>query len=144
MLLPLLILACLVYIAFAIVHLVREKQRNVSEEDTILVPVMKFVCGGGVPIAVAATMAYLFLIVGGATTVQFNVGSSSRMNVWSTWVELWPIFLFLTAAVGLGTLIWTIVSAVRKSKRSSLPASIFSFLLSVLSFFTVVSYFPSA
>ena len=94
--------------------------------------------------AVTATMTYLFLIVGGATTVQFNAGSSSRMNVWSTWVDLWPLFLLLTAATGLGTLVWTIASAVNKESRVALPAAIASLLLSILAFFTVASYFPSA
>ena len=145
MLLPLLILATLGYAAFAIVTS-RSEVRCGSESRSpeSLHPAAKFVFAGGVPVTVAATMTYLFLIVGGATTVQFNAGSPSRMNVWSTWVDLWPVFLFLTAASGLGSLIWLIVCAFKKTMRPSIPASVASTLLSVLAFFTVATYFPSA
>jgi Ca2+/Na+ antiporter len=142
MLLPILLLACLTYLGFAIYEILKTKKRP-EKADTIH-PGMKFFLGGGIPVAVTATMTYLFLIAGGATTVQFNAGSSSRMNAWSTWVDLWPLFLFLTAATGLGTLVWTIASAVKKECRVALPAAIASLLLSILAFFTVASYFPSA
>ena len=144
MLLPLLILATLGYVGFAIASSVRELRVRESRSPDAPHPAAKFVFAGGVPVAVAATMTYLFLIVGGATTVQFNVGSPSRMNVWSTWVDLWPILLFITAASGLGALIWFIVCACKKTMRPSISASIVSLLLSVLAFFTVVSYCPSA
>lgn len=144
MLLPLLILATLGYVGYAITSIVRELRFRESRSPDALHPAAKFVFAGGVPATVAATMTYLFLIVGGATTVQFNAGSPSRMNVWSTWVEVWPVFLFITAASGLGALIWIIVCACKKTMRPSIPASIVSLLLSILAFFTVVSYFPSA
>lgn len=86
----------------------------------------------------------LFLIVEGATTVQFNAGSPSRMNVSSTGVDLWSAFLFITAASGLGALIGFIVCAFKKTMQASIPPSIASFSLSALAFFTLASYFPSA
>lgn len=145
MLLPLLILATLAYAAFAIVMSRREVHRgSESRSSDSLHPAVKFVFAGCVPVTVAATMTYLFLIVGGATTVQFNTGSPSRMNVWSTWVDLWPVFLFMTAVSGLGSLIWLIVCAFKKTMRPSIPASMASILLSVLAFFTVATYFPTA
>jgi hypothetical protein len=144
MLLPLLILATIAYVGFAIALSVRELRAHESKSPDTLHPAAKFVFAGGAPVVVAATMTYLFLIVGGATTVQFNAGSPSRMNVWSTWVDLWPVFLFITAASALGALIWSIVCACKKTMRLSLPVSISSLLLSVLAFFTVASYFPSA
>lgn len=145
MLLPLLILATFGYVAFAIAASRREMRRSAeSRIPDSLHPAAKFIFAGGVPLVVAATMTYLFLIVGGATTVQFNVGSSSRMNVWSTWVDLWPVFLLVTATSGLGSLIWLIVCAFKKTMRHSIPASVASILFSVLAFFTVMTYFPSA
>lgn len=144
MLLPLLISATLSYVAFAVSVIVRERRSGDSHETDAPYPAMKFVLTGGVPLVVTATMTYLFLIVGGATTVQFNVGSPSRMNVWSTWVDLWPMFLFITAASGLGALIWLGVCAFKKTMRPSIPVSVTFLLLSVLAFFTVASYFPSA
>ena len=142
MLLPILLLACLAYLGFAIHATLKNRKR--PQKEGAIHPGVKFFFGGGIPVAVTATMTYLFLIVGGATTVQFNAGSSSRMNVWSTGVDLWPLFLLLTAATGLGTLVWTIASAVKKESRVALPAAIASLLLSILAFFTVASYFPSA
>ena len=145
MLLPLLILATFCYVTFAFVASRREVRQGAgSRSPESLHPAVKFIFAGGVPVTVAATMTYLFLIVGGATTVQLNVGSSSRMNVWSTWVELWPVFLFMSAASGLGSLIWLIVCAFKKTMRPSIPASVASILFSVLAFFAVATYFPSA
>ena len=82
MLLPLLILACVTYILYAVVTAVRERRSRKSGEERSPLPISRFVAGGCVPVAVTATMTYLFLIVGGATTVQLNAGSPSRMNVW--------------------------------------------------------------
>ncbi|TLD68539.1 hypothetical protein FEM03_22300 [Phragmitibacter flavus] len=144
MLLPLLILASLGYVAFAISVIVRERRCRGFRETDEPHPAMKFVFAGGVPLVITSTMTYLFLIVGGATTVQFNVGNPSRMNVWSTWVDLWPMFLFITAASGFGSLIWFVVSVFKKTMRPSIPISIISLSLSVLALFTVASYFPSA
>jgi hypothetical protein len=144
MLLPILILASLAYLVFAIANIVEETRRGAWKEASHFHPAGRYLFGGGVPLGVAATMTYLFLVVGGATTVQFNVGNPSAMNVWSTWVDLWPIFLWMTAANTGGCLIWVIVCAAKKTMRASLPASATSCLLSALSFFTVLSYFPSA
>ena len=144
MLLPLLILASICYLVFAATSVMRQRSSGESIADDSLHPVAKFLFAGSVPILVTATMIYLFLIVGGSTTVQFNAGSPSRMNVWSTWVSIWPIFLFLTAASSLGSLIWLLVCAIKKSLRASIAVPIISCFLSVLAFFTVVSYFPSA
>jgi hypothetical protein len=145
MLLPLLILAALGYVVFAIAAVRRELRHGggAGSPDSFH-PAAKFIFAGGVPVTVAVSMTYLFLIVGGATTVQFNVGSSSRMSAWSTWVDLWPVFLFATAASGLGSLIWLLVCAFRKTMRPSIAASVASLSFSVLAFFTVLTYFPSA
>ena len=144
MFLPLLILATLAYVAFAVVSTVREKGEGDPERLDELHPAVKFVIAGLVPTIVVVTMTYLFLIVGGATTVQFNAGSTSRMNVWSTWVSIWPIFLVITAVNSFGSFVWLIVCACKKTWRPLVVASIVSLLFSVLAFFTVATYFPSA
>ncbi len=142
--LPILILACLAYILYAIVTISRVTKSQKSNPTDSMHPAIKCLFCGGVPILVTATMTYLFLVVGGATTVQFNAGSSARMNVWSTWVDIWPLFLFLSAGSVLGVLIWLIICSVNKEKRSSLPFAVVSLCLSLLTFFTVAAYFPSA
>jgi hypothetical protein len=144
MLLPTFILTSLGYVVFAGIAIFRELRDRESQSDNALHPCAKFVFSGGVPVVVAATMAYLFLIVGGATTVQYNVGSPSRMDVWSTWVGLWPLFLLLTATSGLGSLIWIIVCVVKERPLTHILAATASLCLSVLAFFTVGAYFPSA
>lgn len=140
----LLVLACIGYLFYVAASILRQKAAAASAEDDALRSALKSIIAGGVPVVVAATMTYLFLIVGGATTVQFNTGSPSRMNAWSTWVDLWPVFLLLTAVSGFGSLIWLVVCAANKSMRPTIATPIFSLLLSVLAFFTVFSYFPSA
>lgn len=144
MLLPLLNLATIAYLAFAIASSIRELRADESRSPNVLQIVMRFVLAGAVPLAVAITMSYLFLILEGATTVQLNVGSPSRLNVWSTWVDLFLFFLILTAASALGTLVWLIRCAREQAMRLSLPAAFLSLLLAVLALFTVVSYLPSA
>jgi hypothetical protein len=145
MLLPLLILATFGYTAFAVQVCRREVRRGAATRSPdSLHPAAKFVFAGGIPVTVAATMTYLFLIVGGATTVQLNAGNPTRMTVWSTWVDLWPVFLFMTAASGTGSLIWLFVCVFKKTMRPLIPASVASILFSVLAFFTVATYFPSA
>jgi hypothetical protein len=144
MLLPLLVLSCVFYIAYAVYSIMRAKARGESMDSTTYKLIVKFLSAGAVPIAVAATMTFLFLIIGGATTVQFNAGSPSRMNVWSTWVDLWPGFLLLSIGSAFGSLIWAGVCAAKKETRPSTVIPIISLLLSTLAFFTVASYFPSA
>ena len=144
MLLPLLILASIAYIIYVLSAVAKESRENVSRVHDAPHPTLKFLFAGGAPIVVSVTMTYLFMIVGGATTVQLNVGSPSRMNVWSTWVDLWPLFLFITAASALASLVWLIVCACKKTSRQNISFSIASLLLSVLAFVTVMSYFPSA
>ncbi len=142
--LPLLIFSCVGYLIFGGVSAAREVKREGRAADGSPHPIWKFIFGAGVPVAVAAVMVHMFWVVGFATTVQFNAGSPERMSAWSTWVNLWPLLLFLTAASALGTLIWFVFCAFGRGKRSSLVASIAAFCLSGLAFFTVASRFPTA
>lgn len=144
MLLPLLNLACLGYIAFAILSLVRDRRSGGAREIHAFHPAVRFVVSGGLPVAVAVTMTYLFLIVGGSTTIQFNVGSSSRMNVWSTWVGLWPLFFILTVAGVFACSVWVIICASKKKRRPSIPTAGASLLLHILAFLSIFVYSPSA
>jgi len=144
MALPLLILACLAYGAYAAATLIRAKARRTIGKTNGFRVAAAFVLGGGLPLVVAATMTGLFLVEGGSTTVQFNAGSPSRMNVWTTWVNLWPAFLALTAMSALGWLVWTVVCALDGTRRPALPVALASFGLSVLAFLAVMTYFPSA
>lgn len=127
---------------FAISRIREEKK--LPPDPYGLHPAVSYVVAGGVPIAVMVTMTYLFYIVGGSPTVQFNAGSSSAMDVWSAWVKLFPLFLLLSAANSLGSLIWMVVAVAKKNKRSHLKAAVLTFLLSLLTLFTVGSHFPSA
>jgi uncharacterized protein YjbI with pentapeptide repeats len=67
------------------------------------------------PVAVAAVINLLTFVpafvlfgmylLGASPTVQFNVGSSAAMELWSAWVGLWPLFMLvlfscLVAAAG--------------------------------------------
>lgn len=144
MLLLILIPACIGYFIYAAIQATEiRKSRDLDPDDTRAL-IGSFLVAGGMPFVVALVMTYLFLIQGGATTVQFNVGSPSRMNVWSTWVNLWPPFLLLTAISGIGNLGWAIRCAVTKRLRSRIVIAVAACLLSGLAFFTVASYFPSS
>lgn len=94
--------------------------------------------------AVAILMICIFLVGGGATVAQFAAGSESRMNMWSLWVDLWPVLLILTGSSALTHLAWTLIACVIKSKRKWAPVAIAGLLMSVFAFFTVVANFPTA
>ena len=144
MLLPLLIIVCVAYVVYSLVSIFQELRLKRSSNSYAFHSSVKFIFAGGVPILVTLTMVYLFIIVGGATTVQFNAGSESGMSAWSMWVSLWPLFLLLTAINGVGCLIWLITCICKRNLRRKVIFSIVSLFFSTLSFYTVVSYFPSA
>ena len=144
MLLPLLVIACIGYLIHGIIAFRREDRTNAAGDDHVLHPCVKYLFAGAVPVGVTISMVYLFMIVGGATTVQFNAGSSSRMDAWSTWVDLWPAFLLLTAISSLAGLIWLVTCACSKKFRSLWPVATWCLLLSGFAFLAVASYFPTA
>jgi len=144
MTLPLLILACLAYGAYAAATLIRAKARRPIGETNGFRLAAAFLLGGGLPLVVATTMTGLFFVAGGSTTVQLNAGSPSHTDVWTTWVTLWPAFLVLSAMSALGWLVWTGVCALDGTRRPALPVALASLGLSVLAFFAVATYFPSA
>lgn len=45
-----------------------------------------------------------FHLLGMSPTVQYNAGSDSAMNLWSSWVKLWPIMLVASTLFFLWTL----------------------------------------
>lgn len=133
---PLLLLlnaSCVAYLVYAGFTIVRTSARA-----------RPWVVGGLVPLGVTASMDYLFLVVGFATTVQFNVGDPARMNAWSTWVDVWPALLCLTAGVAVAGLVWTVLTVLRPGWRTSRAAAVSTTLLSALAFLTVLMFFPSA
>lgn len=144
MLLPLLDFACLLYVAFAIMNCPRKGGEGEQADPDRAHPAVACVLGGIIPVGVAATMTWLFMIAGVATTVQFNVGSHQHMNAWSTWVDLWPVFGLLSIASVMATLAWVIVCLVKKDRRPLLAVASASLLLCILTFFTVLTRFPSA
>jgi len=53
-----------------------------------------------------ACVLFCMSALGASPTVQFNVGSSAAMELWSAWVGLWPLFmlaLFSCLVVAVGT-----------------------------------------
>jgi hypothetical protein len=54
------------------------------------------------------------------------------------------VFLFLSTMSALSNLIWLPVSLFSKVKRRTVGFVVFTLLLSILTFFTVASHFPSA
>ena len=141
--LMLLIVGCIAFLFFAIAT-TKGALKTYDPDGMAYHPVSKFVFAGGVPVLVAGVMTYLFIIEGGASTAQLNAGSVARVNVWRLWLSIWPLFMFLTAGSALGTFIWAVVCAARKSSRPNLGLAAGSCCLSVIAFFTVAENFPSA
>jgi uncharacterized membrane protein YidH (DUF202 family) len=140
MLIYTLIIACVGYVVLAIVSAMRSRHEEKRDYDQVI----SHVFAGVIPVIVVCIMTYLFLVVRVASTAQFNAWSASHMNVWSIWVNIWPGFLLLSFLSGLVTLVWAFVCIVKKKLRHKIPILISSFILSVLTLVTVMSYFPSA
>ncbi len=142
MLILFLIAACVGYLILSIVSGIRKPDDDIS----VSVRIAGYILAGMGPVIIAGVMAYLFLGVGVHPTAQFNAGSSPHMDAWSIWVNTWGGLLKLSFVNGFGALIWIVVCIVNivKKKRHSIAVSICSFLLSVLAFFTVGVYFPTA
>ena len=77
-----------------------------------------------VPSLVAITMAYIFLLGHGATVRQFVAGSEGRINLWSLWVDLWPLLLLGTFGAGVAQTVCLIVVSVNRGLRTWIPVAL--------------------
>ncbi len=90
-------------------------------------------------------------VPGASPTVQFNVGRSSAMGLWSAWVGLWPLFmlvLFSCLVVAAGTALVTLAIHWRWTALKRAKLSLFYQMLTVIhclfATYWVGSGFPSA
>jgi hypothetical protein len=96
------------------------------------------------PSVVAVLMAYVFLIMRGATVRQFVSNSQRGVDLWSLWVVLWPQLLLLTFGAAVCQAMWLIAACFRKSARIWIPVALSGVLMSGFAFATVISNFPDA
>ena len=96
------------------------------------------------PSLVAVTMAYIFLLSQGATVRQFVAGREGEMDLWSLWVDLWPLLLLVTFGAGVTHAVWMIVVCVKRGSRRWLPVALTGTAMCTFSFLTVMSNFPDA
>ena len=97
-----------------------------------------------VPSAIAILMIGIFLVGGGATVAQFNVGSVLAMTLWSLWFHLWPLLLLAAGASALAHLVWTGVACYRATYRKWIPVASSGLFMSVFGSFVVIQNFPDA
>ena len=97
-----------------------------------------------VPTAIALSMAYIFLLAGGATVAQFAAGSTGSMNLWSLWFHLWPLLLLAALISAIALAVWTVAAIVRAESRQYVPTAIAGTLMSAFGFVTVGANFPDA
>ena len=93
---------------------------------------------------VAALMTFVFVIGGGATTVQFVAESSAGIDLWMMWGDLWPLLLLLSGLSAAINVVCLIIFCSSASERRWVPVTAAGSVLSVLAFFAVGSNFPSA
>jgi hypothetical protein len=97
----------------------------------------------------AAVLALRFS--GASQTVQLNNGDDSAMEIWSTWVEIWPALMALLAFTGLVLLILILVFLIENWRLKQLLAtrwSVVCLLLTtchlIFSFGWLMGHFPDA
>lgn len=134
-----LILFLILLIAYAIFAVIRLRNAGGRARE-----LRAFLFSSMAPMVIAVGMIYVFVIAGAATTVQFNAGGGWQMNAWSLWVDLWPLFLILAGLSSIGNFIWFVIAVARKSQRHFLVPAAFGTGLSVMAFFTVGTFFPTA
>jgi hypothetical protein len=96
------------------------------------------------PSLVAITMAYIFLLGHGATVRQFVAGSEGGMDLWSLWVDLWPLLLLGTFGAGVAQAVCLFVVSVKRGFRLWIPVALTGAAMCAFSFVTVMSNFPDA
>ncbi len=96
------------------------------------------------PSVVAVTMAYIFLLGHGATVRQFVAGSEGGMDLWSSWVGLWPLLLLVTFGAGVAQTVCLIAVSVKHGLRMWIPVALTGSAMCAFSFLTVMSNFPDA
>jgi hypothetical protein len=95
------------------------------------------------PSLVAVSMAYVFVLNRGATVAQFAAGSDRAMELWSLWVDLWPVLLqatFVSAAIQ------ALTAAILLSRKETQWAPILfaGAVMSAFALMTVAYNFPDA
>lgn len=96
------------------------------------------------PSLVAISMTYIFLINHGATVRQFVGGSERGMNLWSLWVELWPLLLLATFGAALAQAVWFLVACMKREWRAWTPVALLGAIMCAFAFVTVMGNFPDA
>ena len=136
-----LIFACIGYVVLVSASYM---WRHFYKSDTKSIRTMWHLLAGIAPIATAIGMSYIFLIVQAESVAQFNVGSPSRADAWSLWVDMGRIFIKLSFITFLATIFWTAICAVNKEHRHSIITAIYACLLSILAMLTIAVYAPTA
>ena len=97
-----------------------------------------------VPSLVAILMTWIFLLGHGATVRQFVAGSEGGIDLWSLWVNLWPLLLLATLGAGVAQAVCLIVVSAKHRFRTYIPVPMTGTAMCVFSFLTVLSNFPDA
>lgn len=97
-----------------------------------------------VPSVVAVSMIHIFLIGGGETVAQFAVGSRESMDMWSLWVDLWPVLYIGTLAATGVHVIWLIAACVMRGAGRWIPVVIASTAMCIFAFLIVCGKAPTA
>lgn len=140
MMLFLLVAAVGSYAVFAFVQLGRARP-----EPGMVKPVwLSIALHATLPFIVIIYVGGLYLIIGFSRTAQINAVSELATKALSVWFRLWPVFLFATFMSLLANGSWLfIASTTRHLRRWSLPA-LLGTLLSALTLYTLLLFFPTA
>lgn len=97
--------------------------------------------------AIPPTMICLvsvFVLLFSAPTVQFNVGNSFAMELWSFWVHWWGTIYTCAAVQGICYFLWGILSLVTPHSSWMRGVVLCAFLSSVWGWLLLSKAFPSA
>ncbi len=85
-----------------------------------------------------------FVLLFSAPTVQFNVGSSLAMDLWSFWVYWWETFYYCVVVQGVCYFVWAIVSFTTRHLPWTRGVLICGFLASACGWLLLRMAYPTA
>jgi hypothetical protein len=140
-LMPLLWLLSLVILWVGVIHGFQELPRE-TDPDRRATAAVTFLLVPLPPTLVFLVSAGVLLVA--SPTVQFNVGSSLAMSLWSFWVESWRGIFGCSEVQAVGYLIWAVALFATKPRRWLRHVVVWGLISSLIGSFVLSMASPSA
>lgn len=119
----------------------RRRSTPDAASPTMLVPAV--ILFGAIPPTFICLVSG-FVLFQAAPTVQFNVGSSYAMSLWSFWVRAWPLLFLVSGILTAAYAVWLLIHLAGHRNHWTTTTLFLSFLSTVIGWLLLTIAFPSA